>query len=210
MNIVQRTTDNRYCLGVECFELGNFVASHWVLEKEAQPFVKQLWEKTQETINLTVIDSDELLYIDSIASPKRLGSRSLTGVKAPLHCTGVGKAIMAFLPENKVDEIIKEKGLKRFTKNTITEPEKLKEHLRLIRARGYAIDNMEIEEGLRCIGAPIRNHSGVVFASISISGPKDRITETNVPELAKLVISTANDISKALENRMKVEVESRT
>ena len=200
--IIQKNSENKYFLGVECFQLGNLVASHWVLREEAEPFMRKLWEWTHETINLTVLDNDELLYINSIESPQRLRFQSLIGVRAPLYCTGVGKAIMAFLPESKIDEIIKIKGLKKFTSNTITDPERLKEELKLTRVRGYAVDNMEIEEGVRCIAAPIRNHNGVVFASISISGPQQRILDEEIPSLAEIVKATANDISKSLKNKI--------
>lgn len=202
MAIVQRNSENKYFLGIECFQLGNSVASHWVLREEAEPFMRKLWEKTRETINLTVLDNDELLYINSIESPQRLHFQSLIGIRAPLHCTGVGKAILAFLPESKIDEIIKIKGLKKFTSNTITDPKKLKEELKLIRRRGYAVDNMEIEEGVRCVAAPIKNHNGVVFASISVSGPQQRILDEEIPGLAEVVKATANDISKSLKNKI--------
>jgi len=199
--VVQRNSGNKYSLGIECFQLGNLVASHWILTEKAEPLMRKLWEQTRETINLTVLDNDELLYVNSIESPRRLHFQSLKGVRALLHCTGVGKAIMAFLPGTKVNEIIKTKGLKKFTSNTITDPEKLKEELKLTRMRGYAVDNVEIEEGVKCVAAPIRNHNGIVFASISISGPQQRILDEEIPKLAELVKRTANDISESLKNK---------
>ena len=201
MAVVQRNQENKYFLGIECLQLGSLVASDWLVREAAEPFMRKLWEHTRETINLTVLNNDELLYVDSLESPRPLLLKSLIGVRAPLHCTGVGKAIMAFLPESKINEIIKTKGLKKFTSNTITDPEKLKEELKLTRMQGYAVDNMEIEEGVKCVAAPIRNHNGLVFASISISGPGQRISDEEIPKLAELVKRASNDISESLKER---------
>ncbi|RLE08759.1 IclR family transcriptional regulator, partial [Candidatus Aerophobetes bacterium] len=94
-----------------------------------------------------------------------------------------------------------EEGLERFTENTITDPEVLKQELKEIRKRGYAIDNMEHEEGIRCVGAPIRNHRGEVFAAISVSGPSQRFSLSRIEVMAKLVIKAAKEISKKMGYR---------
>jgi len=105
---------------------------------------------------------------------------------------------MAFLPEQKINEIIHENGLERFTDNTITDSQVLKRELKEIRKRGYATDNMEHEEGICCVGAPIRNHQKKVFAAISVSGPSQRFDPPRIPAMAKLVIQTAEEISKKM------------
>ena len=187
-----------YHLGIKLFELGNRARSNLEIRKVATPHLKELNARFDETVHLTVLDNQEVLYIECFESTKRLRTYSVIGVRAPLYCTAVGKAILAFLPLDEIDEIIKVKGLEKFTENTITDRNVLLQELEKIVLAGYAVDNMEHEDGVRCVGAPIRNYSGKVFASISVSGPSQRVTLENIPEIAELVIATASDISRKL------------
>lgn len=197
--ILEKDSDNsRYHLGLKLFELGDKARSSLEIRKVATPFLKSLNSELDETVHLTVLDEGEVLYIECFESTKRLRTYSVIGVRAPLHCTAVGKAIMAFLPIEEVEKIIQKKGLEKFTENTIVDKEKLLDELERIRKRGYAVDNMEHEEHVRCVGAPVFNYDGRGFASISISGPSQRVTEEMVPEIAKMVISTTREISKRL------------
>jgi len=189
---------SRYYLGTKLFELGNRARANLEIRKTAIPFLKALNDELDETVHLTVLNNGEVLYIECFESTKRLRTYSVIGVRAPLHCTAVGKAILAFLPEDDIERIIRTKGLERFTENTITDKALLLRDLRKVVQRGYAADNMEHEEGMRCVGAPIRNSGGMVFASISVSGPSQRITLDRIPQIAKKVISTANEISGRL------------
>jgi IclR family KDG regulon transcriptional repressor len=197
--ILEKDSDNsRYHLGLKLFELGDKARSSLEIRKVATPFLKSLNSELDETVHLTVLDEGEVLYIECFESTKRLRTYSVIGVRAPLHCTAVGKAIMAFLPIEEVEKIIQKKGLEKFTENTIVDKEKLLDELERIRKRGYAVDNMEHEEHVRCVGAPVFNYDGRGVASISISGPSQRVTEEMVPEIAKMVISTTREISKRL------------
>jgi DNA-binding IclR family transcriptional regulator len=111
----------------------------------------------------------------------------------------VGKVFLAHLSDSQLDTLIKEKGLTKRTKNTITDPEKLKQHLKIIRQQGYAVDDEENEKGIRCVGAPIFNQRGQVIAAISISGPAVRITQKIIQQtLRKEVLQTALDISREM------------
>ncbi len=190
--------NNNYHLGLKLFELGNKARSNLEIRRIATPYLKRLNTELDETVHLTVLDNWEVLYIECFESTKRLRTYSVIGVRAPLHCTAVGKAIMAFLPQADIETIIRTKGLQRFTENTIAERELLLEELEKIVHNGYAIDNMEHEEGVRCVGAPIRNYYGAVFASISVSGPSQRIKTEKVPGIAKMVISITGEISKKM------------
>lgn len=197
--ILEKNRDNqRYRLGLKLFELGNIARANFELRSVATPFLKELNRQLDETVHLTILDKGEVLYIECFESTKRLRTYSVIGMRAPLHCTAVGKAILAFLPEEEMDEIIRAKGLERFTENTITDPQKLKEHLKEIRSRGYSTDDMEHEEGVRCVGAPIPNQEGKVFASISVSGPSQRLTLERIPVIAELVMTTAQEISRRI------------
>ena len=108
---------------------------------------------------------------------------------------------MAFLPEGKIDEIINEDSLERFTENSITDPQAIKEQLEEIRKRGYATDNMEHEKGICCVGAPIRNYREEVFAAVSVSGPSQRFDPPRIEAMARLVIEVAGEISQKMGHK---------
>jgi len=199
--VEQNPEDKKYHLGLRIFELGNIVQSQLELRKIAHSYLYDLSRKTNETTYLVVLEGSRIVYIDCVESTARLRAHPVFGIKVPLHCTSLGKAIMAFLPKEKINKIIQEEGLERFTENTITDPEVLKQELKEIRKRGYAIDNMEHEEGIRCVGAPIRNHRGGVFAAISVSGPSQRFNLSRIEVMAKLVIEAAKEISKKMGYR---------
>jgi DNA-binding IclR family transcriptional regulator len=197
--ILEKDLDrNRYRLGLKLFELGNQAKENLEIRQVAVPVLKALHERLDETIYLTVLDGREVLYVECFESTKRLRTYSVIGVRAPLHCTSVGKVILAFMDEDAVEEVVQSMGLPRFTEATISDREKLDTELAKIRRRGYAIDNMEHEEGVRCLGAPVRNHTGEVLASISVSGPSQRLTVDRIEEIAPLVMNTAEEISKRL------------
>jgi DNA-binding IclR family transcriptional regulator len=119
------------------------------------------------------------------------------GSRAPAHCTGVGKALLAFQPPEIVQQVI-DNGLTRYTEHTIIDGEALKAELALIRQKGYALDDEEIEVGLRCVAAPIRDHSGHVAAAISVAAPVQRMSKKNVLTTIPSVVSAAEAISRRL------------
>lgn len=196
--VEQNPDDKKYHLGLRIFELGTIVQSQLQLRKIAYPYLYNLGKKTNETAYLVVLEGNKIVYIDCVESTARLRAHPVFGERALLHCTSVGKAIVAFLPKEKIDKIIHQDGLERFTENTITNPQVLERELKKVRKRGYAIDNMEHEEGICCVGAPIRNYRGEVFAAISISGPCQRFNSKKVKEMAPLVTQAAREISAKL------------
>jgi IclR family KDG regulon transcriptional repressor len=200
--LVEKDTERSvYRLGIRLFELGNLARASLELRRLALPHLKALNEALDETVHLTVVDEDEVLYVECYESSKRLRTYSVIGVRAPLFCTAVGKAILAFQQAEQIERVIREQGLRRFTAQTITDAARLKKELRAIAARGYAVDNMEHEEGVRCVGAPIRDHDGRVFASISVSGPSQRMLPERDEDTARLLVSRTQDISRRLGYR---------
>ena len=187
----------KYRLGIRVLELSRAVLENLELRRVARPYLEELARKCNETVHLMVERDGEGIYIDKIDSPRAIRMYSQIGKRLPLHTGAVGKVLLAYMPEERINEIIS-KPLIKFTENTITDPEKLKEELRKIRERGYAIDNEEVEIGLKCVGAPIRDHTGKVVASISISGPSTRFTDDKIREYIKLVKEYAMKISEAL------------
>ena len=191
----------KYSLGIRLIEFGNRAQLGLDICRIAAPFLKGLNVEFDETVHLTLLDNDEVLYVDCIESRKRLRTYSVIGVRAPLYCTSVGKAILAFLPEDEIGRIARTKGLSPITPATITTEEGLFAELAAIRKQGYAVDDLEHEEHLRCVGAPIRNSRGEVFASISLSGPAERNTRERIIQMAPSLMRATEDISRRLGYR---------
>jgi DNA-binding IclR family transcriptional regulator len=194
----KKRESNKYNLGVRLVELGNRAQLNLDICRIAHPYLMGLSKETDETVHLTVLDNDEVLYVDCVESKMRFRTYSVIGVRAPVHCTAVGKAILAFLPEDEQSRIIREKGLKRMTQNTIIDETQLRTELRKIVRRGYSIDNMEHEEYLRCVGAPIRNWKGEVYASMSVSGPSQRYTLKRIGVTAPKLMNATAEISRKM------------
>jgi DNA-binding IclR family transcriptional regulator len=199
--IERKNQNGKYSLGLKLFELGSQALAQLGLTERAKPNLERLVFETGETANLCVLDEGEVLYLEKKEAPRTVRIPAIVGRRYPPHCGAAGKTLLAFLPEDQLDELIKRQGLKAYTKNTITTPAQLKAELQLIRDRGYALDNEEFEEGLKCIGAPVMDYSGSVIASIGIAGLAFRLTDEKIPALAVLVKGVARDLSTELGNR---------
>ena len=125
--------------------------------------------------------------VDKVESTHSLRMPSQVGRRNPVHSTGVGKALIAYLPDEVLAGIALRRGLARFTARTLTDLPALRADLARVRARGYAVDDEEIEEGLVCVGAPVRDHTGSVVAAVSIAGPSSRLRPVTIPEHARAV-----------------------
>ena len=193
--VEKNSQTGKYHLGIKLIELGNCAQAGLDLCRIAAPILQGLNLRFDETIHLTVLDDDEVLYIDCIESKRRLRTYSVIGVRAPLYCTSVGKSILAFKSEAEIGRVVERKGLAPFTAHTISTKERLLAELARIRAEGYAIDDMEHEEHLRCLGAPIFDAHGEAFAAISLSGPAERNTLERIRDMAPVVVAAANEIS---------------
>lgn len=201
LGAIIRTEDNRYSLGLRLVEFGEAARERLRIREIAAPYLQALSERFDETIHLTVVDRDEVLYVDCFESSRRFRTYSVIGVRAPLHCTAVGKAIFAGMDDENIDRLLRERPLERFTETTITGIEEMREELLRIRDRGYSIDEGEHEPGIRCIGAAVTGKNGQPYASISVSGPVQRMTEVKVPEIASSLREAAEAISGKLGRR---------
>ncbi len=195
----QDPREKNYFLGLKFIELGQLLLSQIDLRKEAEPFLRDLSEKTKETVHLVILDRNEIVYIDKIEAnqnPTGLKMASRIGLRNPAHSCAVGKVLLSHLTKDELEKIIEEKGLPKRTENTITDPKKLMEHLKTVKIQGYAIDDEENEKGVRCVAAPIFNEVGKAIAAISISAPSFRVTKKMMQEvLSKEVMDTALKIS---------------
>jgi IclR family KDG regulon transcriptional repressor len=193
----QNRDTGKYRPGLALFELGTMVRRKMDTYTGAQVPIRTLADETGETVQLAILDHLSVLYIRIRESRLAVRMSSGLGSRSPAHCTGVGKALMAYQPAGIVQRII-DNGLKRYTASTITDAEALRAELATIRQKGYAIDNEEIEVGLRCIAAPIRDHSGQVAAAISVAAPVQRMTKRNVQATIPSVVAAAEAISRRL------------
>jgi DNA-binding IclR family transcriptional regulator len=188
----------RYRLGLRLFELGSLVVQQMNLWDEALPFLEALVRDSGETGHLAVLDGGEAIYVERVETRRALRIPSAMGRGYPVHATNLGKVLIAYQSEERVREILAERGMQAFTKKTITDPATLAAELATVRQQGYAIDDEEYDEGLRCIGSPIMDHTGQVVAALGIGGPVTRVTPERVPELAKLVRMAAKGLSRRL------------
>jgi len=193
----QNRETGKYRLGLALFELGTLVRRKMDTASESRAQMYSLAEMTGETVQLAVFDHLSVLYIRILESRQAVRMSTIAGSRAPAHCTSVGKVLLAHQPPELVKQVT-EQGLKRFTTSTIVDPAALTEELAAIRSKGYAIDDEEIEVGLRCVAAPIRNHTGRVIAAISVAAPVQRMTKKNVQTTAPTVVAAADAISRRL------------
>jgi DNA-binding IclR family transcriptional regulator len=186
---------NRYRLGLHLYDLGCQALDHVNIRDEARPLMTRVAFDVGETVHLALLDRAEVLYIERIEAQRSLTMGSKLGARNPIYCTALGKAILAYLPENEVDQILAASRMEARTRNTITNVLALKRELERIRDRGYAIDDEEIEDGVRCIAAPILNASNRAVAAVSVSGPSSRITPDRFQLIGKTMLKAAQELS---------------
>lgn len=187
-----------YRLGIRILELAGRRLARINVRDVCRPYLLTLRDQTRLTVHLGILDGTDIVYIEKIESPCNLRMASFVGARNPAYSTALGKAILAAIPTEQLDGIICKIHFKKRTPNTITHPDDLRRELGRVRERGYAIDNIENEDGIRCVGAPIFDHGGKVVAGISVSGPIIWINTNNLPQLGKKVSDTAKQISRAL------------
>jgi DNA-binding IclR family transcriptional regulator len=194
----------RYSLGLRLFEFGTRAVRGLQLRDTAQPHLDQLARETGETAHICVFDRSEMVSIAYAEGPRSLRMPATVGRRTPAYCSAVGKAMLAFLPKSVIDVV---GSLRPFTEKTLVTREALLADLRQVRIRGYAVDNEEVEEGLRCVGAPVWNYTGEVVAAISVAGPAFRITKSRVPAVARAVLATTRGLSTELGYRPSAQLE---
>ena len=193
----QERQRDQYRLGMKLFELGTTVLANLDLHREAQRSVEALTRASGETVHLSIFDGYNSTVINRTDPEGNRVNTLFVLESSPAHATASGKVALAFQAEPTIAKFIS-LGLRRIAPNTITDPEVLRRELAVIRERGYSIDNEELNPGIKCVGAPIHNLSGRVFASISVSGPARRFTPEKILAYSELVIYYANAISAQL------------
>lgn len=191
-----------YFLGLKLMELNAQLDSQLDLRKVAESILRDLAEKTKQTAHMVILDRNEVVYIEKIETQQPAGGlkmASRVGSRNPVHSSAVGKVLLACSPDEAVETFLQEKGLPRRTANTFTDPALFRKHMKLVRSQGYAVDDEENEQGIRCLGAPIFDGRGRPLAAISVSGPVFQMTKKFVLEVVKKeVIAAASEISRRL------------
>jgi DNA-binding IclR family transcriptional regulator len=163
----------------------------------ARPHLEWLAKTTGETAHLVLLDHDSAVYVGKVESPNPIRMYSQIGHRAPLHCTGVGKAILAYLPDEQQAAALNGQ-VQRYTANTLTDPDALRAHLRQIRAQGYAIDNGEHEDNVRCIAAPLFARTGRVVGAVSIAAVSYRVDLPTLESWEPVLAESARQLNTEL------------
>lgn len=195
---VLESDTKRYKIGLEAHIIGSNYKSDLIeISKE---YLKKLADLLGKTVFLGILDSGEIKYLNKLEPERAVFTIARLGSKNPIHCTSLGKAIMAYKNVEEVKGILKSRGMKSFTKNTITDIETYLEELNNVRKKGYSIDDREVEEIMLCIGAPIFDTKGDAVAAISASGFFNGYD--GIEKQGEYIKEAANKISKKLGYKM--------
>jgi DNA-binding IclR family transcriptional regulator len=184
-----------YRPGIRLLQMAFLTLEHNDLRRLAAPFLHNLCSQFRENVNLSVLDDTDVVYLDVIESPQRVKLAATPGQRLPAFCTASGKAILAFLPEEKIRDILA-RGVPRYTQNTLTSEEAFLEDMRKTREQGYAISEQEFEDGINAIAAPICNQPN---ASVSIAGPAYRLTRERMIEIGPQLLVAVKKIAQEVE-----------
>jgi IclR family transcriptional regulator, acetate operon repressor len=184
-------------VGQESFRIGSAFLQRSSLVDQARAVMRELMLATGETANLAIADGGQVVFISQVETHEPIRAFFPPGTRGPIHASGIGKALLGYWPEEAVARIVREQGLAAFTPRTITDPTLLARELARIRAQGWAIDDEERTEGMRCIAAPIFNEFREATAGVSISGPTARMARAGSVELGALVRAAADRITRA-------------
>jgi IclR family acetate operon transcriptional repressor len=184
-------------VGQEAFRIGSAFLGRTNLVEQARGVMRELMAATGETANLAIADGGQVVFISQVETHEPIRAFFRPGTRGPIHASGIGKALLAYHAPEAVERIVREQGLPAFTPHTITGRERLLREMAEVRARGWAMDDEERTEGMRCIAAPIFNEFREAVAGISISGPTQRMAQRPSEELGRQVRAAADRITRA-------------
>ena len=201
----QNPENEKYRLGINLFRLGALVRQRMNLSNEAKPHLVELREQTGETVHLAILNQNQIMYVYNLESRQAIRARSDVGVRKPAYCTAEGLAMLAFQPDEAVEDVIAE-GLLPRTLHTSVDKAGLRRRLAEIRQTGSAVEDEESEIGMRCIAAPVRDASGAVVAAVGLAGPVQRLSKKTISGFVPNVVRTADAISARLGYRPRASV----
>ena len=196
---LRRNPENgKYRLGLKVLGLGRDVLAGLDTGKIALPVLRWLAERTQLTVHLAVLDHGEAVYVEKMDAPGFIKMDTWVGKRMSVHSTSVGKVLVAHLPKDEIEHILREQGLKKRTPKTITSLSRFLAELERVRAQGYAVDDEENSLGVRCLGAPVFDSLGQVEAAVGLSGTILQVNDSSLAKLEALVKEAARKISRQL------------
>lgn len=190
----------KYRLGLSILSLSGIVNSHMDVYRESQPVLMKLVENIGETAHISVLDNLEVIYLNKVECNHPVRFLTHIGKRNPAYCTSSGKVLLAFSDDEIIESVIN-KGLQKFNKNTVADPEQLRTYLKKVRKDGFAYSVEEFLEGVNSVAAPIYDYRGKVIAALTVVGPKQRIQTHKIPTLSKKVIQAAKEISERMGYR---------
>lgn len=196
--VQQHPDDSRYQLSLKFAWIASRVLERTQLRNIVHPLLEELTSNTNETTHLAVLESNQAVYIDKVDNKQGMQMRSRIGSRVYLHSTSVGRAILAFLPDEERSSILEQLDTPNVTTKTITDLALLRKQMELIQNRGYAVDDEENEVGIRCVGAPLFDHTGCVAGAVSISGWTITMTLKRCALLGRELRETCRNISRQL------------
>ena len=195
---LNRDGEGTHYLGIACFSIGQAAVGQLDIRRLSLPYLRELNQQTRETIHLTVRHGLSAVYVEKLDSPEPLRIHSRIGAAVPLYCTAVGKVMLAYMPGDEQERVLPELNIKRQTPNSVGNLQELKAELYRVRKNGYACDLEENELHIRCVAAPIWDHTGSVQSSVSITAPTVRMPVTRLRQLAPLIQKAGLQISVEL------------
>jgi DNA-binding IclR family transcriptional regulator len=187
-----------YKLGLKLIEISSVYLNSIELKTEARPFLWELTSRFNQTTHLAILEGSDAIYIDKVDVMTSIRLYSQIGRRVPVYCSALGKSLLSGLAESELNRIVKSCSFKKYTNNTIVDKDLLLSQIAEVRKNGWALDNEEHEEGVRCIASPIFDYRGKVIAAVSIAGPASAISAEHDRETGKILIDTALNISKRL------------
>lgn len=203
---LNRDAEGMHCLGIACFSIGQAAAVQLDIRRLSLPYLRELNQQTRETVHLTVRHGLSAVYVEKLDSPEPLRIYSRIGASVPLHCTAVGKVLLAYLPPDEQQRILPQIELKRLTPNSVGNMQELKTELFRVRKNGHALDLEEHELHIRCVAAPIWDHTGSVQSSLSITAPAFRMPVSRLRQLAPQIQAAGLKISAEMGYRANASV----
>ncbi|MDD2735441.1 MAG: IclR family transcriptional regulator [Desulfuromonadaceae bacterium] len=195
--IEQNEYRSGYRLGYKCLQLGNSMDMQKVLHQQSKPVLELLTKESGETSNIAIQKGDQIFYIDVVEASHPVRVMPRIGIMTPAYCTGAGKVLLAGNLEREQHNFLPHMEFRRHTPNTIIDPHEFENHLQIVAAQGYAIEDEEFDAGLRGVAAPVRSHYGTVVGAVCVSGPVMRFDSTRMrDELVPMVVSAAEEISR--------------
>jgi IclR family KDG regulon transcriptional repressor len=199
----QRPETRKYSLGFKLVERASTLLDQIDVRQVALPYLQELRAWCGESVNLAVRDGEQIVYVERLTTTQSLGMRAKVGYRAPMHCTALGKAILSGISPREVEEFVAQSGLPSVTPHSITDGAQFLQEVDQARAQGFALDNEENEIGVRCVAAPIFDHSDRPVAAVSISCPVHRFPPSDAPRYGQKVIEAATAISARLGHRLR-------